>query len=138
MIGGELAFGYLRVNGPDDPRLRRFRTDIERFGELAGLRLVNVFHDFDPEQADTGWLGFAHLLNVLYRRPSSALVIPDVTHLGIDQVARHVNSTCIAVSKARLWVVRQPARRSVPAASVVSVTIGARTDRAGCEVSPWT
>jgi hypothetical protein len=108
MIAGQRAFGYLRINGPDDQRLGSLQRQLLTFCRSAQLRLVSVFHDFDPEQTDAAWLGYAQLLNALHQRPHSALVIPDISHLGTDKTALATAIMCLTVAKARLRVTRHP------------------------------
>lgn len=101
-----LAFGYLRLDRPDDERLDGLRSELLAFCRRTGVRLVNVFHDHDPEHDDGGWLGFAQLLSAVRQRPNSVVVIPNVAHLGTNETARQTYLTVVSAATAALWVVQ--------------------------------
>src|SRR6266511_3613740 len=77
---GPLAYGYVRMEEPDQTRIARFRRDLGMFCELGGFRLGSVFVDRGVSDAQFARTGFADLVD--------AVVVPTLDHLSSHATIR--------------------------------------------------
>jgi hypothetical protein len=83
-----VAYGYLRLDSPDEPFIALLRTTIEEFCVTQNLRLVTTFCDRGSDGMESARPGLSGLLDVLRTVHRAVVVTPKLTHLSPDEALR--------------------------------------------------
>lgn len=100
-----VAYGYIRVEVPDEDTVSRLRQEIGAFCETESVHLVNVFCDRGIDGSTLARTGLTDLLDTLKQVPQAALVVPDLGHLSPYDSIRSVLVRRLHRSQHRLLVV---------------------------------
>ena len=83
-----VAYGYLRMEAPDEADIARKRKVIGEFCRDQNLRLVTIFCDRGSDGMESARPALAGLLDVLQTVHSAVLVVLDLDHLSPDEALR--------------------------------------------------
>lgn len=99
------AYGYIRMETPDEIEIALQRREIGTFCAARGLTLGAVFVDRGVQGDVTARLGFTALVDVLSFPDSYAVVVPTLGHLSERPGVRRVLTSRIQGTASRLLVV---------------------------------
>lgn len=101
---GPLAYGYVRMEEPDQTRINQLRRDLGTFCELGGYRLGSVFVDREVTDEQFARTGFTDLLDAIHLNEASAVVVPTLDHLSPNGSIREGLRTSVEQLGARVLV----------------------------------
>lgn len=99
------AYGYIRMEKPDEIEIALQRKKIGSFCAAQGLTLGAVFMDRGVQGDVTTRLGFTALLDVLCFPDSHAVVVPTLAHLSERPGVRRVLTSRIRGTASQLFIV---------------------------------
>lgn len=103
--GPRTAYGYIRMEMPDEIEIALQRKEIGAFCAARGLTLGAVFVDRGVQGDATTRLGFAALVDVLCFPDSYAVVVPTLAHLSERPGVRRELTSRIRGTASQLLVV---------------------------------
>lgn len=106
------AYGYIRMEKPDEIEIALLRKEIGTFCTAQGLTLGAVFVDRGVQGDVTTRMGFTALVDVLCFTDSYAVVVPTFAHLSERPGVRRVLTSRILSTASRLFVVYGDEERS--------------------------